>query len=82
MAAVVRPLMANPQQGAVSALWAATSPDARDGAKFKNGSYFTAEGELGGETAEADDDELVNNFWEQSEKVINQVTGQALGPWA
>lgn len=56
MGAVVRPFMSRPDQGAISALWAGTAPNARD-PKWKQGSYFTEAEEEGKETSEADDQE-------------------------
>ncbi|GAA6033242.1 hypothetical protein JCM8097_003012 [Rhodosporidiobolus ruineniae] len=80
--AVVRPLMKTPDDGALSALWAATAPDARD-PKYPNGSYFTNPKEPGGETSEADDQELIDNFWENGLKVIKLVLNNEndLGPF-
>ncbi|GAA5900915.1 hypothetical protein JCM6882_005977 [Rhodosporidiobolus microsporus] len=78
---VVRPFMKTPSDGALSALWAATAPDARD-PKYPNGSYFTSPQQPGGETSEADDQELVDNFWNNGLKVIEDVAGKdALGPF-
>ncbi|GAA6059338.1 hypothetical protein JCM10212_005918 [Sporobolomyces blumeae] len=78
---VVRPLMAAPDSGALSALWAGLGPEARSD-KFENGSYFAKSNADGGETNEAQDPELIENFWNQSVKIIEKVAGSdALGPF-
>ncbi|GAA5972519.1 hypothetical protein JCM11641_001881 [Rhodosporidiobolus odoratus] len=77
--AAIRPIMKSPDDGALSALWAATSPEARD-PKYPNGSYFTNPEQLGGETSEADDQELIDNFHDTGLKVIEE-TGAEVGPF-
>lgn len=98
--------MSRPDQGAISALWAGTAPDARMGG-YEQGSYFTEAKEEGKETNEAQDQEvsslraracggsrrrrgkadpprasqLIDNFYINSEKIIQKVTGDGLGPW-
>ena len=43
---------------------------------------FNAEQNPGSETAEADDQELLENLWKVSEEIITEVTGgEGLGPW-
>ncbi|GAA5865614.1 hypothetical protein JCM3774_002071 [Rhodotorula dairenensis] len=79
--AVVRPIMRSPDQGALCILWAAVSPEARDN-KFANGTYFDDPAHEGGETKEANDQELVDNFWNTGLEVIKQVAGpDSLGPF-
>ncbi|GAA5821783.1 hypothetical protein JCM11251_001022 [Rhodosporidiobolus azoricus] len=78
---LVRPIMKIPSDGALSALWATVAPEARD-PKYPNGSYFTNPQQLGGETKEADDQELIDNFWNTGLEVIKEVAGEdALGPF-
>ncbi|GAA6016804.1 hypothetical protein JCM10207_003257 [Rhodosporidiobolus poonsookiae] len=78
---VVRPIMKTPNDGALSALWAATAPEARD-PKYPQGSYFTNPAQPSEATEEGDDQELVDNFWNNGLEVIKQVAGQdALGPF-
>lgn len=55
--AAVRPIMRSPDQGALSLLWAAVAPEARDN-KYKNGSYFDDAGHLGSESKESNDPEV------------------------
>lgn len=81
MAAAVRPFMSRPDQGAISALWAGTSPQLREVGKWVNGSYFTEAEEEGKESAEGSDQEMIDNFYLNSEKIIQKVTGGGLGPW-
>ncbi|GAA5902907.1 hypothetical protein JCM5296_006328 [Sporobolomyces johnsonii] len=82
METLIRPLMRAPDDGALSALWAATAPAARNGDKFHNGDYFSNPGQEGGETNEAKDQELIDNFWNQSVKIIEKVAGKdGLGPF-
>ncbi|GAA5860781.1 hypothetical protein JCM1840_001962 [Sporobolomyces johnsonii] len=82
METLIRPLMRAPDDGALSALWAATAPEARNGDKFHNGDYFSNPGQEGGETNEAKDQELIDNFWNQSVKIIEKVAGKdGLGPF-
>ncbi|KAM0791825.1 hypothetical protein ACM66B_004084 [Microbotryomycetes sp. NB124-2] len=79
MAAVTRPFMRRPDQGAQSALWAGLSDEVN---KYDNGTYFSEADEDGKETSEANDPELIDNFYVSSEEVIKLVAGQAsLGPW-
>ncbi|GAA5952301.1 hypothetical protein JCM21900_000479 [Sporobolomyces salmonicolor] len=83
METLIRPLMRAPDDGALSALWAATAPEARNSDKFKNGDYFSNPGQEGGESNEAKDQELIDNFWNQSVKIIEKVAGKdGLGPFA
>lgn len=61
--AVIRPLFSRPDQGAISALWAGTSPALRDTSDtgtpvWTNGSYFTEAEEEGQESSEASDQEV------------------------
>ncbi|GAA5847117.1 hypothetical protein JCM9279_002696 [Rhodotorula babjevae] len=72
--AAVRPGMRAADEGALSALWAATAPDARD-PKYENGTYFTDPAQKGGETSEASDQELIDNLWSTGLEVIKQVVG-------
>ncbi|GAA5940059.1 hypothetical protein JCM3775_003266 [Rhodotorula graminis] len=73
--AAVRPIMRAADEGALSALWAATAPDARD-PKYENGTYFSDPAQKGGETSEASDQELIDNLWSTGLEVIKQVVGE------
>jgi len=78
MATVMRPLIRSPERGAQSMLWAATSADVLD----KSGSYISDVESVGGETSQADDEELGKTLWSVSEQLIKQKLGQdALLPW-
>ncbi|GAA5853668.1 hypothetical protein JCM8547_007405 [Rhodosporidiobolus lusitaniae] len=77
----VRGLMKSPDDGALSALWAATSPEVRDTQKYPNGSYFTNPQTVSSPSSEAEDQEIIDNFWDNSLKIIKQVAGEdGLGP--
>ncbi|GAA6018724.1 hypothetical protein JCM8202_002211 [Rhodotorula sphaerocarpa] len=79
--AAVRPIMRSPDQGALSLLWAAVAPEARDN-KYKNGSYFDDAGHLGSESKESNDPELIDNFWKTGFEVIEKVVGpDNVGPF-
>ncbi|GAA5938615.1 uncharacterized protein JCM15063_005370 [Sporobolomyces koalae] len=83
METIIRPLMRAPDDGALSALWAGTAPEARNNEKYDNGTYFSNPDQDGGETSEAKDQELIENFWNQSIKIIEKVAGSdALGPFS
>lgn len=76
-----RAVFSKPSSGALSALWAGLAPDARS-AEYENGSYVSNPKQVGGETNEAKDQELIDNFWNQSVKIIEKVAGSdALGPF-
>ncbi|BGP34578.1 hypothetical protein JCM10296v2_006400 [Rhodotorula toruloides] len=78
---LVRPILRAPDDGALSTLWAATAPEAREG-EFENGSYCTDPAELGKETSEATDPELINNFWSTSLSILEKVVGKEnVGPF-
>lgn len=78
---VVRPIMRTPAEGAYSALWASTAPEARSG-EYENGMYLTDPSEEGHESGEANDPELKENFWNQSETIIKKVVGaENFGGW-
>lgn len=98
LGAVVRPLARTPDQGSLSILWASVAEDARDASKYENGSYFSDPKVIGGESNEGKDQEvsfycrelldadhiiqLIDNFFETSEKVLADVVGQAnIGSW-
>ncbi|GAA5985326.1 hypothetical protein JCM10908_002623 [Rhodotorula pacifica] len=79
--AAVRPIMRSPDQGALSLVWAAVAPEARDN-KYSNGTYFDDPAHEGGETNEARDQELIDNFWKNGLEVIKQVAGpDSVGPF-
>ncbi|GAA5853669.1 hypothetical protein JCM8547_007406 [Rhodosporidiobolus lusitaniae] len=72
---LLRPLARAADDGALSALWAATAPEARDGESFQNGDYFSDPAEDGKPSGEATDEELRENFWRTSLSVIKKVVG-------
>ncbi|KAK4046927.1 hypothetical protein OIV83_005718 [Microbotryomycetes sp. JL201] len=69
LAAVTRPFMRRPDQGAISALWAGLSEGAVK--SYDNGTYFSEVDEDGEETSEAQDQELVDNFYNTSEQCLS-----------
>lgn len=74
--------MRTPEQGAMSILWSAVAEDARL-PKYENGTYFTDPNELGMESSESKDEELIENFWNQSQSIIEEVAGKdALVSWS
>ncbi|KAH7926517.1 NAD(P)-binding protein [Leucogyrophana mollusca] len=72
--AVVVPFMRNPEQGSLSTLWAATSEDVEKNSW--QGCYFTDPGQLGKETAQADDEQLGKNLHELSEQLVREKIGK------
>lgn len=58
MEAVIRPLMRNPSDGALSAIWAGLCPEARNPEKYENGTYFSDPDKDGKESNEAKDQEV------------------------
>ncbi|GAA6054440.1 hypothetical protein JCM3770_007217 [Rhodotorula araucariae] len=79
--AAVRPGMRAADEGALSHLWAATAPEARD-PQYENGTYFSDPAQKGSETSEASDQELIDNLWTNGLEVIKQVVGtDGVGPF-
>ncbi|GAA5905516.1 uncharacterized protein JCM6883_005355 [Sporobolomyces salmoneus] len=72
-------VMRAPDDGALSVLWASTSKDARE--KYESGTYFANPDQDGKETNEAKDQQLIENFWNQSIKIIEKVAPGGLGPF-
>jgi len=82
MAPVVQAMARRPDQGASSILWASVAEDAKDESQYPNGSYFSDPKTLGGESNEGKDQELIDNFYSTSEKVIKEIVGEAnMGAW-
>ncbi|KAH7909968.1 hypothetical protein BJ138DRAFT_1114527 [Hygrophoropsis aurantiaca] len=78
--AVVVPFMRSPEQGSLSTLWAATSDDVEK--NVWQGRYFTDPGELGKETAQADEEQVGNNLHKLSEQLVKERIGDdGLLPW-
>lgn len=74
-----KPVFRSPEHGSLSILWASVAPDA---VEYPQGSYFTDPKELGKESKKADDEVLVQKFWNTSQEVIKQAVGEnALQPW-
>ncbi|KLO17179.1 NAD-binding protein [Schizopora paradoxa] len=74
------PFMRNPEQGSLSTLWAATSPDVE--MMNLNGEYITDPGKWGGESDQGKDWQLADNLWKLSTELISQKAGEdALLDW-
>jgi len=70
----------DPVQGSYSALYAALSDEIVE--KNYNGAYFSDPYQLGGETAQACDENLITALWELSERMVKRIVGQdALKEW-
>ncbi|TFK47819.1 putative short-chain dehydrogenase TIC 32, chloroplastic [Heliocybe sulcata] len=68
------------EQGSYSALYAALADEVLE--KGWNGYYFTDPGQLGKETAQANDKWLIRSCWELSERLIREKAGNdALKSW-
>jgi len=68
------------EQGAYSALYAATSSEIEE--KGWNGYYFSDPGQLGKETKQASDPALGTALWELSERIVKEKLGaDALADW-
>lgn len=79
--AVTVPFMRAPDQGSLSTLWAATSPEVE--AKHLQAVYVTDPGKWGGETDQAKDETLRENLWTLAEKLIKERAGEdAFLDWA
>ncbi|KAL5525795.1 hypothetical protein ACEPAG_7132 [Sanghuangporus baumii] len=68
------PFMRTPDQGSLSTLWAATSPEVEE--KNLQGSYVTDPGSVGGETKQAQDDLLGEQLWTLAQKLIKEKAGE------
>ncbi|KAL1958256.1 hypothetical protein VTO42DRAFT_4764 [Malbranchea cinnamomea] len=64
----------SPEQGACSALYAATSPEIEE--KGWNGVYLSDVGQLGKESSSGSDPELGDQLWKLSEKLVKEKAGQ------
>ncbi|KAG8946682.1 hypothetical protein FRC03_001312 [Tulasnella sp. 419] len=77
---LVVPFMRNPEQGSLSTLWAATSPEVIQ--KDYQGVYVQNPGYIGGETKQAQDPELGENLWKLNNQLILEKLGKdGLLPW-
>ncbi|WVR09125.1 hypothetical protein IAU60_006187 [Kwoniella sp. DSM 27419] len=64
------------EQGAESALWAATAPAAAKRREEVQGAYLTeADGKVGTESSQGQDPELAQKFWDLSVKVLKEKAG-------
>ncbi|OAA40072.1 short chain dehydrogenase/reductase family protein [Cordyceps fumosorosea ARSEF 2679] len=80
IAAAMKTVGRDPEQGSYSTLWALTAPDVEQ--KNQNGAYFTDPGQRGSESAQASDERLGAALWELSEKLIKEKLGDdALESW-
>ena len=70
---VTVPFMRSPEQGSLSTLWAATSPEVEQ--KNLQGVYVTDPEKVGGETKQAQDDALAGKLWTLSQKLIKEKAG-------
>ncbi|KAI0067347.1 NAD-binding protein [Artomyces pyxidatus] len=77
---LVTPFMRSPDQGSLSALWAATSEDiVTEGLQ---GAYFEDPGAPGKESDLARNEEVGGNLWQLSEQMVKSVLGEdGLLPW-
>ncbi|KAG8939374.1 hypothetical protein FRC03_006341 [Tulasnella sp. 419] len=74
------PFMRTPDQGSLSTLWAATSPEIVE--KNLQGVYIQDPGRVGGETKQAQDPELADNLWNLNNALVVSKLGQdGLLPW-
>lgn len=71
---VTIPFMRSPEQGSLSTLWAATSPEVAE--KDLQAVYVTDPGKWGGESNQAKDENLRENLWNLAEKLIKEKAGQ------
>ncbi|KAF9820256.1 hypothetical protein IEO21_01470 [Rhodonia placenta] len=79
---VVTPFMRSPDQGSLSALWAATCPEVEEHSPKWNGRYITDPGEASKESDMAHDPELGANLWRLSEQIVKEKLGEdSLLPW-
>lgn len=70
----------DPEQGAYSALYAATSPEIEE--KDLNGYYFSDVAQYGKESKQASDPALGAALWDISERLIKEKVGEdALADW-
>jgi len=75
------PFMRNPEQGSLSTLWAATSPEVE--MLSLNGEYITDPGKWGGESEQGKDWQLADNLWKLSTELVSQKAGEdALLDWS
>ena len=72
--AVTVPFVRSPEQGSLSTLWAATSPEVEQ--KNSQGVYVTDPGCVGGESKQAQDDLLGEKLWSLSQKLIKEKAGE------
>ena len=81
MKAVFVPFMRSPDEGSLSTLWAATSPEIEE--KNLQGVYVTDPGKWGGESSQAKDEKLRDNLWNLAQHLIQEKAGQdALLDWS
>ena len=59
----------SPEDGALTQLYAATSPEINE--KNYRGKFFVPNGEIGNPIAKAQDDELAEKLWKYTEDLIN-----------
>lgn len=80
MKTVTVPFMRAPEQGSLSTLWAATSDEVEK--KDLQGVYVTDPGKWGGETSQAQNEELGENLWNLAHTLIKEKAGaDALLDW-
>lgn len=74
MKTVTIPFMRSPDQGSLSTLWAATSPEVEE--KNLQAVYVTDPGQWGGESNQAKDEALRDNLWTLAQQLIKEKAGQ------
>ncbi|RIB12984.1 hypothetical protein C2G38_1975782 [Gigaspora rosea] len=70
---VLKFFMITPEEGALTQLYCATSPEIEN--KNLCAKYFVPYGELGKTTAQAKDEELAKQLWDYSEKLVKEKLG-------
>lgn len=79
--AVTVPFMRSPEEGSLSTLWAASSPDVE--MHNLNGEYITDPGKWGGESEQGKDWQLADNLWKLSTELVKEKAGEdALLDWS
>lgn len=80
IAAAMKTIGRDPEQGSYSTLWALTAPEVEQ--RDQNGAYFSDPETLGSESSLASDGKLGTELWELSEKFIKDKLGKdALDSW-
>jgi len=68
--------LTSPQQGAITQLFAATSPTVREKAEMYGGQYLVPYGEIGKPSELAQKEELGDDLWALTERVVKQILAE------